>query len=326
MRKLASSRHIQNSIGTDYWWLKDSWWLNETKGASPSDKCILSILKISYLGLRILLRIALGKKRRDRLFIRRKINFKDFLYKAIHFLRLGNSMLLKISVPKYDYKFYCRINKEDFIIMTGHGEEVIEYFRPKEGDVVVDIGAHIGYYTIISSKRVNSRGKVVAIEAHPRNFEMLNRNIKLNKLTNITTLNYAVYSKETQVKLYLPDEELGYTIYNTIMSNRAKAGEKFVDVNANTLDNLLKQNGIREEQVNWIKIDVEGAEFEVLKGATNILSKSKDIALLIEVHGIENYKSIVEFLGSYNFKIEFEKSNKQGDWKHIVVRKSGLTT
>ena len=76
--------------------------------------------------------------------------------------------------------------------------------------------------------------------------------------------------------------------------------------------------------VNWVKIDVEGAEFEVLKGASNVLSKSKDIALLIEVHNLSGgtnlYRPIIEFLNLYNFKIEFEKSQDRGE-KHIILRK-----
>ncbi len=299
----------------------NSWLLKETKGVKILDKCVLYSLKVIYLGLRILLRIALGKKRRDRIFIEQGFDFNTFLYKVFKILRIGNSMLLKISVPKYDYKFYCRINREDLVFMTNHEDDIIEHFTPKQGDIVVDIGAHMGRYTIISSKRVGTNGKVIAIEAHPGNFEMLNRNIKLNQLTNVIPLNYAVYSKETKIKLYLPEEDSGYTIYNTIMSNRAGTEDKFVEVNANTLDCLLQLNQIREEEVNWVKIDVEGAEFEVLKGATNVLSKSKDIALLIEVHGSDNYKPILNFLNLYNFKIEFEKSNKNGDWRHIVVRK-----
>ncbi|MDQ3983880.1 MAG: FkbM family methyltransferase, partial [Thermoproteota archaeon] len=89
-----------------------------------------------------------------------------------------------------------------------------------------------------------------------------------------------------------------------------------------TLDYFLQLKGITD--VNWIKIDVEGAEFEVLKGATNVLSKSKDIALLIEVHGPDNYRPILEFLRLYNFKIEFEKTYDGGE-KHIILRKSGST-
>jgi FkbM family methyltransferase len=302
----------------------NSWLLKETKGVRTLDKCILYFLKVIYLGLRILLRISLGKKRRDRIFIEQGFDFNTFLYKVFKILRIGNSMLLKISVPKYDYKFYCRINREDLVFMTNHEDDIIEHFTPKQGDIVVDIGAHMGRYTIISAKRVGVNGKVVAIEAHPGNFEMLNRNIKLNQLTNVISMNYAVYSKETKIKLYLPEEESGYTIYNTIMSNRAGTEDKFVQVNANTMDYLLQLNQINEEQVNWIKIDVEGAELEVLKGAQNILSKSKDIALLIEVHGSENYMPILNFLSLYNFKIEFEKSNKNGEWRHIVVRKDNF--
>src|ERR687897_2471415 len=295
-----------------------SWFLQESQGVNAIDNIILFFLKVTYLWRRVLFRLILGKKRRDRLYVEQGLDFGDFLYKAVKFFR-PRSKLLKFKVPKYNYEFYCRINKDDFIIMTIHEEDIIEHFTPKEGDIVVDIGAHIGLYTIISSKRVGANGKVVAIEAHPSNFEMLKSNIKLNQLTNVTPLNYAVYSKETKIKLYLPEVESGYTIYNTIMSNRARTEDKFVEVNANTLDYILQSKGITD--VNWIKIDVEGAEFEVLKGASNVLSKSKDIALLIEVHGLDNYRPILEFVSSYNFKIEFEKSNKTGDWRHIVLRK-----
>jgi FkbM family methyltransferase len=307
----------------------NSWLLKETKGVRTSDKGILYFLKIIYLGLRILLRVALGRRRRDRIFIERGFDFNTFLYRVFKVLGIGNSMLLRIHVPKYDYKFYCRINnREDLVFMTNHEEDIIEHFTPKEGDIVVDIGAHMGRYTIISSKRVGANGKVVAIEADPSNFEMLNSNIKLNQLTNVTPLNYAVYSKETKIKLYLPDEESGYTMHHSIMSNyvftkyKDKTGDKFVEVSANTLDYLLQLKGITD--VNWVKIDVEGAEFEVLKGASNVLSKSKDIALLIEVHNLSGgtnlYRPIIEFLNLYNFKIEFEKSHDRGE-KHIILRK-----
>jgi FkbM family methyltransferase len=313
-----------------------SWLLKEPVGVMPIlDKWIFFFLKIIYLGIRFSIKIALGKKRRDRLYVKRGIHFNDsfgpsfyfmsFLYKAIKFLRLGNPVSLKISVPKYNYKVLCPIKKEEIINMTIREDDIIEHFTPKEGDVVVDIGANIGRYTIISSKRVGANGKVVAIEAHPGNFEMLKSNIKLNQLTNVTPLNYAVYSKETKIKLYLPEVESGYTMHHSIMSNyvftkyKDKTEDKFVEVSANTLDYLLQLNEITD--VNWVKIDVEGAEFEVLKGASNVLSKSKDIALLIEVHGLDNHRPILEFVSSYNFKIEFEKSNKTGDWRHIVLRK-----
>jgi FkbM family methyltransferase len=302
------------------------------------DKVVVLLLKItyllSYLTLRLSLRIALGRKRRDRVFSEKGLAFNyEFdaivsfymvksLYSIIKFLKLANPCLIKLNVPKYGYKAYCPINRNEFINMTIREDEIIEHFAPKRGDIVVDIGAHIGHYTIIASKRVGANGKVVAIEASPSNFKILNRNIRLNQLTNIISLNNAVYSKETKLKLYLPGEELGHTTYNTVMSDRAKNEDKFVEVSANTLDYLLQLNEITD--VNWVKIDVEGAEFEVLKGASNVLSKSKDIALLLEVHGLNNYRPVVEFLSSYNFKIEFEKTYETGD-KHIILRKYGST-
>ena len=196
-------------------------------------------------------------------------------------LGLFNHRLLKIIVPKYNYKFLCRINNEDYIFMTGHEDKILKRFTCKKEDIVVDVGAHIGHYTIISSKHVGPNGRVVAVEADPGNFEMLNNNIRLNQLTNVISLNYAPYSKEKKVKLFLPSQESGFTIYNTIMTNRARAEkDKFIQVNANTLDNLLEQNGISHEGVNWIKIDVEGAEYEVLKGVLAYYQKVKILLFL----------------------------------------------
>ena len=301
--------------------------LKETTGETLFDKFVLNFFKGIYLIVRLSLRVALGKKRRDRLYIDRKIGFNSFLHKSMRFLHLHNLILLKIYVPKYDYRFFCRNNNEDYTFMTGYEDDLIKFFIPEEGDTVVDIGAHIGHYTILSSMRVGPSGKVVSIEAHRGNFDMLNRNVKLNHLNNVVTLNYAVFSKDTKINLYLPAQESDFTIYNTVMTDRGgKDGEKFVEVDANTLDNLLQQNGISAGDVNWVKIDVEGAELEVLRGAHNVLSKSENISLLIEVHGSHLYEPIKEFIHGFNFAVEFEKSNEAGDWRHILARKQQKKT
>ena len=90
------------------------------------------------------------------------------------------------------------------------------------------------------------------------------------------------------------------------------------EVSGDTLDNLLWRVGIK--QVNWIKIDVEGAEYEVLKGAKEILSASNRISILVEIHGKDTYGPTIELLRSNNFKIEFEKTYDNGE-KHILARK-----
>ncbi len=296
------------------------------------DRLTLPLLKIGYLFIRILLRLFLGKRRRDRSRFYRRLyvgdytipsyNMIKFFYKSMKYLKLGNPRLLKVYVKEHDYKYYCRL--EDF--NPSREEDILKLFRPKEGDIVVDVGAHIGRYTIIASKMIRFQGKVIAIEAHPANYDILKRNIALNKLSNVIALNYAVHSRKTMVKLYEPGQEEGFTIYNTIMSNRTTTlnNQKYIEVKADTLDSLLLENGIKE--VNWIKIDVEGAEYEVLMGATTILSSNKDISFLIEIHNLGQknknfYEPIIQLLESKNYKLLFEKTYESGE-RHIIIKRS----
>jgi len=301
------------------------------------DKALIILSRVFYIIIRIFLRLILGKRKREKsqfyhkLHVRVNISFSFyffmFLYKVVRMLRLGNPLLVKIYVPKYNYQVYCPLTEDDYNHMTTREDDIIEKFRPKDGGIVVDVGAHYGRYTLIAAKRVGPKGKVIAIEADPNNFDMLNKNIKLNELSeNVITLNYAASSNKSKVKLSIPEKKSGHTIYSSIITSRAPT-VKFMEVNANTLDNLLHENGISLEEVNWIKIDVEGAELEVVKGATNILSKSMDISLLIEIHDVGNgktlYEPIIDLLNDYNFKKEFEKIYESGE-RHLIVRKRQL--
>src|SRR5215211_1005584 len=299
--------------------------------------CILIIfiffVKLVFIIINILFRVIFGKKRKNELIQERELYYEMLWSKIYNYIGINkkkNFKLHKFKMLKYnyDFEFYCRNNNDDFLMMTTHEYDNIErHFTPKEGDVVIDVGAHIGPYTLKASKRVGLNGKIIAIEADPENFDILNRNIQLNKLTNVIALNYAAYSKEDKIRLYLPskekEEESSYTKYNTIMTERVHNEKKFVEINANTLDYLLQSNGIKHE-VNWIKIDVEGAEYEVLKGAKNIISKSNNISLLVEIHNLSENTSlnepIKEFLNSYSFKIDFEKVVSSGE-RHIIARK-----
>jgi len=159
----------------------------------------------------------------------------------------------------------------------------------------------------------------VAIEADPDNFQLLKRNIALNNLTNVLPLNYAVFSTRTRMKLY---EQSASAKYNSLMLARAAESKNYVEVNADTLDNILKQNGVN--QVNWIKIDVEGAEFEVLKGSTETLS-GENVSLFVEIHNIEDprhYDHVVNFLKYYNYKITFEQRYEGSGESHVIFCKN----
>ncbi len=309
-------------------------WLKNSEGIAISDKILIFFVKLVFIIINILFRVIFGKKKKNRLIQERELYYEMLWSKIYNYIGINKKKNLKLHKFKmlkynYDFEFYCRNNNDDIPMMTTHEYDNIERnFTTKEGDIVIDVGAHIGPYTLKTAKRVGLNGKVIAIEADPENFDILNRNIQLNKLTNVIALNYAAYSKEDKIRLYLLKvDKSSYTKYNTIMTDRAQYNneQNFVEVKANTLDYLLQSNGIKHEQVNWIKIDVEGAEYDVLKGAKNILSKSKDISLLIEIHNLTThnttlYEPIKEFLNSYNFKIEYENVVDTGE-RHIIARK-----
>jgi FkbM family methyltransferase len=293
------------------------------------DACTMPILKSSYLILRLLFRLFLGKQRRNNIHFLQKFRFwlsnntTSYLLLTRPHSKFNTNKdddvpLLKIQVPRYHYQYFCRIEKGDF--MPGHEGHILSKFTPKEGDTVIDIGAHIGKYTLLSSKLVGKTGKVVAIEADPDTFHILERNISLNNLTNILPLNYAIFSTKTRIRLY-DQSTTASAKYNSLILTRAPQTEKYTEVNADTLDSILEMNGIN--QVNWIKIDVEGAEYEVLKGATKTLS-GENISVLIEIHDVQDphhYNNIIGFLEQHNYEIAFEYRYQGSGESHVIFRK-----
>jgi hypothetical protein len=156
MEKYSSSDQVQDSVVN-----MNASFLRDTKGVTIFDSCILLVAKVIYLTLRILLRVSLGRKRRDRFYLKRKIGFNSFFYNLMRILGLSNHRLLKIIVRKYNYKFLCRINNEDYTFMTGHEDKILRRFSCKKEDIVLDVGAHIGHYTIISSERFDNYKPIV---------------------------------------------------------------------------------------------------------------------------------------------------------------------
>jgi FkbM family methyltransferase len=280
--------------------------------------------EVILYSLRLFFRLLLGRQRRDKIhflgkfWLDSRLDSPSYLLIAfLHSLLNGDGVhLVKIQVPRYHYQYFCRIEKGDFT--PGHEDHILERFTPKEGDIVIDIGANIGRYTIVSSKLVGKTGKVVAIEADVDTFQLLKRNVALNNLTNVLPLNIAVFSTKTRIKLY---EQSVSAKYNSLLWSRAKQTEKYVEINADTLDSILELNRI--SQVNWIKIDVEGAELEVLKGRTKTLS-SRNIDLLIEIHNVgdsNHYDNIVDFLKHYNYEIAFEYRYHDSAESHVIFHK-----
>ena len=131
-------------------------------GNSVIDIFILFSVMAIYLAASLSLRLLMGKKTRDSLFTASQLDFATFMYKILKPLRLHKSMLLRLDSSEYGYKCYCRVNRDDIVFVMGHENELMRHFNPAAGSVVVDVGAHIGTYTLMSAMRVGKNGRVIA--------------------------------------------------------------------------------------------------------------------------------------------------------------------
>lgn len=173
-------------------------------------------------------------------------------------------------------------------------EEVYDgFFRLASNSTVLDIGAHAGGFSVKIAKRVRREGLVIAVEPDPSNFKFLIRNIRINKLRNVIPVNVALAEKTGKVKLYLGRRT--YTPSITRPTNRC------VEVRAETLDSVVRRLKLR--RVDFIKIDAEGAELEILKSGEDTL-KSNGLKLSIATyHTPSEACDITEFLKAKGFAV-----------------------
>jgi len=150
------------------------------------------------------------------------------------------------------------------------------------GDIVIDIGANVGYDTLLASHLVGPTGEVHAIEASPRVFHLLTQNLALNETANVTTYREAVCASDCSVQVFLHDacNLGGTTIMPAVALRRAVTVE--ATVRGRPLAAIVPEPTILAARL--IKIDVEGAEWPVVEGFSSLLPHlSAHTELLIEV-------------------------------------------
>lgn len=222
------------------------------------------------------------------------------------------SPILKISpLSKYRHNILNKLARKTIIIVNDtryvlpdyhslhiinpHYENSVKALikrKLKKGMVFIDLGAHIGLYTLLASKLVGSNGLVVALEPHPENFAFLLINLKLNHCYNVIALNYAAYNDDKFVKLYVSSVSGWHSL-------KVKEGYH-ITVQARRIDTILNELAIRK--VDFMKIDVEGAEYEVLEGAINTLRKYKP-RMVIEVR-YSNLGKVLSLLRKLRYQVK----------------------
>jgi len=220
----------------------------------------------------------------------RKILFS--MYKKIFNLLRGHKLRLLCPVRIVN-DFIFTLLKPDFANVQGHKmfldskdslelsvKEVYEQLQTeivkkeiKKGDIVLDLGANIGYFTLIFAKLVGETGKVFAFEPDPGNFSLLEKNVKINNYQNVTLIQKAVSNKTGKAKLYVWGNPTGPKIYDS------PASHQYIEIESISLDDYFKNY---KGKIDFIKMDIEGAEGGAIQGMTSLLQKNKNIKIISE--------------------------------------------
>ncbi len=226
------------------------------------------------------------------------------------------------------------MDKNDSLCLSINGvyEEFETSIVKKEvnrGDVVIDIGANIGYYTLIFAKLVGEKGKVFAFEPDPTNFQLLKKNVEINGFHNVILEQKALSDNSGKMMLSLNDKNTAGHYLNFENQDTTNS----VEVDILSLDEYFLNKNI---DINFIKMDVEGAESNVIKGMPNILKNSKDLKMIVEynptaIHHLglnpENYLNLLLINGFSLYNIdEITNTMKKTQKNELLKQYSNLYT
>ena len=177
---------------------------------------------------------------------------------------------MRVNWPSH--KTYVFGTHEPHVMRT-----IQDVVRP--GWTAADVGANIGYATLLLAKCVGPSGRVLAFEPLAENFRMLEENILLNRHPNVTAENLALMAHAGRIELRTATP--GAMTWAASAALDASKAVETQSAEAITLDEYAERNGIA--RIDFLKMDVEGAEADVLAGMTAILDRHKPV-LLIEIH------------------------------------------
>jgi FkbM family methyltransferase len=236
---------------------------------------------------------------------------------------------LPLAMSAYEY-FYSKLAPEGAVLVEVHGQKMYvnaadkplgrslittgayektetEIFRSvlKPGMTVVDIGANVGYYTLIAASMVEPSGRVYAFEPEPANYELLTRNIAANGHQNVLASPEAVSNTSGSIKLYIDSQNFGNRSFS--QANIVHNGGA-VDVNTTSLD-ILWSSGKIANEIDVMKIDAQGAEGFIVEGAQKILREQRPKILMeFEPGMLQNNGTdplgLIEELKSYGYGVK----------------------
>jgi FkbM family methyltransferase len=249
--------------------------------------------------------------------------FRGFLklFIFLNYIRKGHN----IKQVKYFHEFkkwYYKINDISFFSTAAGWAYSYNFllsemkniscfaYTPKEGDIVIDLGAGIGEETIIFSKLIGTTGRVYSIEAHPETFKSLKYIVEDNKLDNVFLFNGAISDNDGIVKIENNnDSYLGNSILN--QGNKAN----FIEVSSLKMDSFVKSNNIK--RVDFLKVNIEGAEQLIIKGMDDFVNRLENGA--ISCHDFRYQNGEEEFYKTKEIVVNYFKSKGF----NVLIRQTG---
>ncbi len=209
----------------------------------------------------------------DVLFIRMAGKESETIYEV-----QGSKMFLDPNEPDP----IMRGTFEYYIKNRIHEKGTTELFakKVKEGDTFVDMGANMGYFTLLGATLVGKKGKVYAFEPEPRSYSQLVRNIEINGYGNVVAVNKAISDKTGKTVLFLCPYDTGHHTLNQfegITSYKATDIKKSIEV-----ETIRPDDYFGGKKVDAIKIDIEGAEMLGLMGMENLIKGNPNLKMFIE--------------------------------------------
>ena len=257
--------------------------------------------------------------------VARWLGLRPILRKAYFWWARPKDGILAVELAGVKARFYVRTPDELRILESGGGAggeqkvvaEVIAFLHA--GDVVFDVGANVGLYTVLLAKTVGEAGQVIAFEPEAQTCEHLRENLKLNGALNVQCFRKALGERTGQALLFTGSVIGGGSL---IHHNGGGQAEQVVEIAQG--DELVANEKLPFPRV--VKIDVEGYEFSVIRGLSNTLAEPACKMLCCEIHpsmlptGV-NPEAVLGLVNSLGFK-QIQQFPRWDKTFHIVARKA----